>query len=147
MGTDIEQRLRRAEDILEIHQLFIDYGMHLDAGRFEEYGALFAREGELVVGPMGTAKGPTEISALMATQLEGKVGLTFHMIGSPMVQIDGDHATSEVMWSMIQPGPDGKPELAMLGRHRDQLVREDGRWRFQRRKGYIDIPNVYPTEK
>ena len=30
----------------------------------------------------------------------------------------------------------------MLGRHRDDLVREDGRWRFARRRGLVDIPSA-----
>lgn len=142
--SDLEARLRRAEDMLEIHQLFIDYGMHLDAGRFDEYGALFARDGELVMGPLGNARGPVEIGAMMAQQLDGMVGTSFHVISSPMVQLDGDVATAEVMWTALRAGADGRPELSMVGRHRDELVREDGRWRFRRREGLIDAPRVYP---
>lgn len=141
----IEARVRRAEDILEIHQLFYDYGMHLDAGRLDEYSQLFARDGVAKLGPMGSATGPAEIKALMTKVLDGLVGKTFHVIGSPMVELDGDEATSEVMWTMIQRGDDNQPEVAMLGRHRDRLVREDGRWRFRERRGFIDIPSTYPT--
>ena len=31
-----------------------------------------------------------------------------------------------------------------IGRHRDELVREDGRWRFQKRRGFVDIPSTMP---
>ena len=144
MGPELESRLRRVEDLLEIQQLFIDYGMHLDAGRFDDYAALFATDGEIRLGPMGRAKGRIEIRDTMTRALDGLVGKTFHVISSPMVQIDGDEATSEVMWTMIQRGDDGRPELAMLGRHRDQLVREDGRWRIRVRRGFIDVPSSYP---
>ena len=143
--TELDARVRRLEDLLEIHQLFIDYGMHLDAGRFEEYSQLFATDGEIRVGPLGKAKGRAAIRDTMAKALDGLVGKTFHVISSPMVTIDGDAATSEVMWSMIQRGNDGKPELAMLGRHRDQLIREEGRWKILVRKGFIDVPSSYPT--
>jgi len=145
MSADSEARLRRVEDILEIHQLFIDYGMHLDAGRFDEYSQLFATDGEVLLGPMGKAKGREQIRETMTRALDGLVGKTFHVISSPMVQIDGDSATSEVMWTMIQRGDDGKPEVAMLGRHRDKLIREDGRWKILLRRGLIDVPSVYPT--
>ena len=144
MGPELESRLRRVEDLLEIQQLFIDYGMHLDAGRFDDYAALFATDGEIRLGPMGRAKGRIEIRDTMTRALDGLVGKTFHVISSPMVQIDGDEATSEVMWTMIQRGDDGRPELAMLGRHRDQLVRENGRWRIRLRRGFIDVPTSYP---
>lgn len=140
----LEERLQRVEDLLEIHQLFVDYGAHLDAGRFDEYAALFSEDGEISMGPLGRAKGREEIRALMAGTLEGRVGESYHIISSPMVQLDGDDATSEVMWTVIHRDSDGQPRLTMCGRHRDHLVREDGRWRFARRKGYVDIPSSYP---
>jgi uncharacterized protein (TIGR02246 family) len=145
MSADLEARLRRMEDMMEIHQLFIDYGQHLDAGRFEEYSQLFATDGEIRLGPMGKAKGRDAIRETMTKVLADTVGKTFHIISSPMVKLDGDTATSEVMWTVIQDGKDGRPEVGMLGRHKDQLVREDGRWRIQIRRGYMDVPTTFPT--
>jgi len=142
----VEQRLRRLEDLAEIHRLFVDYGRHLDAGDFDAYADLFAADGEVRLGPMGSAKGRDEIRALMQRALAGVVGTSYHLITSPCVQIDGDTATSEVMWTVIQRGPDGAPVVGMIGRHRDELVREDGRWRFRLRRGFVDIPSVMPTE-
>ena len=144
MSADLEARLRTLEDLMEIHQLFVDYGMHLDAGQFDEYAQLFAKDGEIRLGPLGKAKGREQIRATMTTALEGLVGKTFHVISSPTVRLDGDRATSEVMWTMIQRSDDGTPDVAMLGRHRDELVREDGRWRIQVRRGLIDVPSTYP---
>lgn len=145
MDERLEARLQRLEDLMEIHQLFTDYGMHLDAGRFDDYAALFARDGEVRLGPLGKAKGREEIRATMAKVLDGLVGVTYHVISSPMVELRGDEATSEVMWTMIRRGDDGNPELAMLGRHRDELIREDGRWRIKVRQGLIDVPRTYAT--
>lgn len=144
--VSIEERLRRLEDRDEIHQLFVDYGQHLDAGDFAAYAELFAADGEVRLGPMGSAKGRDEIRALMEGALAGLIGTSYHLITSPRVQIDGDTATSEVMWTVIQRGPDGAPIVSMIGRHRDQLVREDGRWRFRKRRGYVDIPSAMPAQ-
>ncbi|GMU78311.1 MAG: hypothetical protein AMXMBFR46_11060 [Acidimicrobiia bacterium] len=146
-ALSIEQRLRRLEDRDEIHQLFVDYGQHLDAGDFASYADLFAADGEVRLGPMGSAKGRDEIRALMERALAGVVGTSYHLITSPRVQIAGDTATSEVMWTVVQRGPDGTPVVAMIGRHRDELVREDGRWCFRLRRGYVDIPSAMPTEE
>ena len=145
-SLSVEQRLRHLEDRDEIHQLFVDYGQHLDAGDFAAYAELFAADGEVRLGPMGSAKGRDEIRALMERALAGVVGTSYHLITSPRVQIDGDTATSEVMWTVVQRGSDGAPVVAMIGRHRDELVREDGRWRFRLRRGFVDIPSAMPTQ-
>jgi uncharacterized protein (TIGR02246 family) len=141
----IEQRLRHLEDLAEIHRLFVDYGQHLDAGDFAAYADLFAADGEVRLGPMGSAKGRDQIRSLMERALAGVVGTSYHVITSPRVQIDGDTATSEVMWTVVQRGPDGAPVVPMIGRHRDELVREEGRWRFRLRRGFVDIPSAMPT--
>ena len=140
--ADMEARLRRLEDLQEIHQLFVDYGQYLDAGDVDAYASLFAREGEILLGPVGRAKGPEAIRALMARVLEGTIGETYHVISSPQVELDGDSARSEVMWTVVRRGRDGEPEVTGIGRHRDELVREDGRWRFRSRRGFIDIPKT-----
>lgn len=143
--TSVEARLRRLEDLMEIHQLFIDYGAHLDAGDFEAYASLFAADGEVKLGPVGRASGRDEIRALMEGTLGGAAGSSYHVISSPRVELDGDTATSEVMWTVVNRGPDGQAVLSMIGRHRDRLVREDGRWRFRERRGDVDIPSAMPA--
>ena len=129
---------------MEIHQLFVDYGRHLDAGDFDAYAELFADDGEVLLGPMGRAKGREAIKATMIKAAGGSPGSSLHIISSPAVTLDGDRATSIVMWTVIQRDGDGRPVVGMIGRHVDELVRERGRWRFQRRKGYVDIPSVMP---
>lgn len=139
---DLAARLRRVEDTLEIQRLFVDYGRHLDAGDFAAYAALFADDGEVLLGPVGRAKGPSAIEAMMTEQLADRVGTTYHLITSPVVELDGDEATSEVMWTVIERADDGAPRVMATGRHRDHLVRERGRWRFRRRAGYVDVPSA-----
>ena len=143
--TDFESRLRRLEDLAEIHQLFVDYGHHLDHGDFAAYADLFAADGEVLLGPIGRATGRDEIRDLMERTLGGAAGSSFHVISNPVVVLDGDTATTDVMWTVVNRGADGSPVLSMIGRHRDQLVREDGRWRFKRRKGFVDIPSAMPA--
>jgi len=72
----------------------------------------------------------------------GEVGKTYHVISSPRVTLAGDTASSTVMWTVIARNPDETPLLTMVGHHVDTLVRVDGRWLFQRRKGVVHIPNV-----
>lgn len=141
----LEERLQRLEDRDAIHQLFIDYGRHLDAGDIDAYAALFCEDGEVMLGPMGKVKGRQGIHALMSKVLDGKVGSAFHVISSPRVELAGDTATSEVMWTVVQRDPEGKPKLTSMGRHRDQLRRDsDGVWRIAERRGYVDLPAKLP---
>jgi hypothetical protein len=143
MADTTESRLQRLEDLQAIQQLFIEYGNFLDAGDFESYSKLFAKEGEAMMGPMGRAKGPEAIKELMTRVIGDDVGKGYHLITSPIVKLDGDTATSDVMWSVIHRGADGNPVLTMMGRHKDDLVREDGQWKFLRRKGFVDIPSAF----
>jgi uncharacterized protein (TIGR02246 family) len=139
---DVESRLARLEDLLEIHQLFIDYGRHLDRGDFAAFAQLFARDGEILLGPIARAKGRADIQAAMEAALGGRVGETLHVISSPAVQLDGATATSEVMWTVLARTAAGGLAVTQAGRHVDELVREDGHWRIQRRKGFVDLSGV-----
>jgi 3-phenylpropionate/cinnamic acid dioxygenase small subunit len=144
MNASDEARLQRLEDLMEIHQLFIDYGMHLDSGDFEAYSLLFASDGEVMMGPLGRAVGPSAIKELMTKAIGDKVGSTFHVISSPMVQLNGDTATSKVMWTVVNRSDSNEAVLMAIGHHRDDLVRENGRWRFKKRRGFFDIPSTMP---
>lgn len=142
--TTPEERLQRLEDRDAIHQLFIDYGRFLDAGDFDAYAALFAADGEVILGPMGRATGRDNIRELMRKILDGRVGSAYHIISSPAVTLVGDQATSEVMWTVIQRDAQGKPFLSSMGRHVDRLVREAGVWKIAQRRGLIDLPQRLP---
>lgn len=143
MSDDLERRLRRLEDLTEIHQLFVDYGRALDDGDVARYASLFAATGRIDLGPIGRAEGPDAIEAMMATALEGLVGTSFHLVTSPQVTIDGDGATATVMWTVIQRDARDEPRVTMIGRHHDRLVREGGRWLIAERRGTIDVPSRY----
>jgi len=145
MPDDMHERLRRLEDLEEIRQLLVDYGHHLDAGDVEAYAALFADDGEVLLGPIGRAKGRAAIVELMTKVRARATGPSYHLVTSPIVRLDGDRATSEVQWTVIRPDAAGKLVVAMFGRHHDELVRERGRWRFLRRRGQVDVPVALPA--
>lgn len=144
VSRDIDARLRRLEGILEIQQLFVDYGLALDAGDFAAYAQVFSENGELNLGPLGTAVGRAAIEELMSRTMNGRVGTSFHIVSSPQITfVDDDRATSQVMWTVVHRQSDGSPKLTMMGRHVDQLVRENGTWKIASRRGLIDLPNEY----
>lgn len=144
MSGDLDARLRRIEDVLAIQQLFVDYGLALDAGDFSRYAQVFAENGELHLGPIGSAVGRTEIETLMARTMEGRIGTSYHIVSSPQITfVDDDHATSQVMWTVVHRQKNGEPKLTMMGRHVDRLVREKGGWKIASRRGLIDLPSEF----
>lgn len=143
---DLESRVRRLEDLLEIHQLFVDYGLFLDAGDFDSYAGLFTTDAVLRLGPVARADGRDEIRRVMSETLAGQTGRSYHIVSSPQVSLHGDRATSQVMWTVVHRQADGQPRLTMMGRHVDELRRENGRWRIATRRGFVDIPSVYEPQ-
>jgi hypothetical protein len=148
--SNLEARLKRLEDLEEIRRLFEDYGYHLDRGQWHEYAGLYAEDGQMRLGPV-RADGRVAIEAAAqegfgggsqsnqtAIRESGLGGL--HVIGSPRIELDGDRATAEVMWVVIVRDREDKLFVSSAGHHLDDLVRENGRWKFQKRRGFIDIP-------
>jgi uncharacterized protein (TIGR02246 family) len=140
-----EERLQRLEDLEEIRRLFADYKRTLDGKDFAAYAELFAGGGEFVAGEL-RAKGRAEIQALvegmLGNLLTAERGDDFHVVANPSLTVDGDRARSELVWLYIVRGEGDSPVLAKYGHYEDELVREDGRWRFLRRQAPTDIPAV-----
>jgi uncharacterized protein (TIGR02246 family) len=138
---ELAERLKRLEDMDEIRQLYIDYGRHLDAGEPVAYAALFARDAKVRLGPVMHANGREEIERAATPMLQpapdGSKN-SVHLLGSPRVEITGDAASGECVWAAISKSETGPP-VVLVGRHVDKLVREEGRWRFAQRLGFIDI--------
>jgi ketosteroid isomerase-like protein len=72
---------------------------------------------------------------------------TFHMmISNPVIDVDGDQATAEFMWTgVINGGIQDPPRLLEQGREYDLLVRQDGQWRIKKRVVIADsgLPERY----
>jgi uncharacterized protein (TIGR02246 family) len=143
--ADTGARLRRLEDLEQIRRLFVEYKSVLDKQDFAAYASLFAEDGEFVAGA-GVAKGRAAIKELVEAMpgslLGSAPGDDFHVIVNPLIEldpVDPDRARAELTWLYVVKGSDGGPALAKLGHYNDELVREDGRWRFLRREAPADI--------
>jgi ketosteroid isomerase-like protein len=135
-------RIQRLEDMEEIRTVLLNYGRYLDARDFAAYSRLFAKDGEWV-GGFGKVKGPAGIQAFMEKQIPGpNRGNTYHLLSNFVIEVNGDAATAWSRWAFVVPAPDGKPSIAQGGRYEDRLVRENGRWKFQRREAFTDIPQM-----
>jgi hypothetical protein len=139
----LEARLRRLEDLEEIRQLLLEYARRLDAADYVGYAALFTTDGELDA-QLGHAVGREAIVELLEQRLGSGPARTvkktaFHLVGTPDIELDGDDATSVVIWAYVTHDDDGFPIILQLGHYRDTLVRADGAWRFRRRRISRDL--------
>jgi uncharacterized protein (TIGR02246 family) len=131
----LEERLQRLEDLEEIRRLLEEYARCLDAGDHAAYAELFTEDGELHA-QLGQAKGRQAIRDLLDARLKGEARparTAFHQIGNATIEVDGDRATSRVLWAYVTHDDGNYPLILQVGHYDDVLVREDGRWRFERR--------------
>ena len=130
----LETRLRRLEDLEEIRQLLLEYARRLDAADFLGYAELFTADGVLNA-QLGRAEGREAIVALLQERLGTNPDRprkpAFHLVGNPDIRVDGDTATSTVLWAYVTHDSEGFPMILQLGHYRDTLARDDGAWKFR----------------
>jgi uncharacterized protein (TIGR02246 family) len=140
--AELEARVQRLEDREAIHGLFMRYRQCLDEKDFGGYAELFAEDGEFVAA-VAAAKGRAAIQELVdgmrGSLLTAVAGDDLHIVVNPEIAVDGDRATARSTWIYVVRGDDGEPTLCKVGHYEDELVREDGTWRFARRFAPMDM--------
>jgi uncharacterized protein (TIGR02246 family) len=118
------------EALEAIRRLLSIYAQLLDSGRIAEWGELFTSDALFQVWG-NTYRGRGEIVAAiggMQPELPGK-----HVCLTPVIDLLGpDRARA---WTDLSAFASAKDEIriATIGRYHDELVSQDGRWRFARR--------------
>jgi ketosteroid isomerase-like protein len=143
-GKSVQAQLQQALDILAIQQLLGDYTVQIDAKDWGAYSALFADDGELIFSS-ARAKGPAAIMKTMQgagpPSAAGRAPPEMkHLCTNIVIHVEGDHATAHSRWTALAADADGKIRVGGAGVYEDQLVRQRGQWKFQRRVVYGDFP-------
>lgn len=128
-------RLAALEDREAIRVLLRDYGRLLDERRFDEFGQLFAEDGEYLAGP--ATRGPKAIAeGLRRTFAGNSLGLSepnFHVLFNERITLAGAKAISSSQSFFVAPGADGTPRIVLMASYEDELVKTAAGWRFARR--------------
>jgi hypothetical protein len=128
--------LRMVLDRMAIEELFVRYYSGLGSGDPEGFGGYFADQAELDVNGI-VCRSRAEIAALYRDVAIDKPNLTgtFRMLLTNLfVQIDGDTATAQMLWTQtLNDTLKGPPRLIEQGREYDRLVRQNGRWKISKR--------------
>lgn len=128
-------RIQQLEDREAIRRIFVDYATYLDSGNHAGYASLFASDGVLVA-QLGEAVGPAAIEKILdealGPQVRGHLPQAIHVMNNQRIELDGDRATTEVIWFYLTTDPDTVPTVLQAGRYVDDLVRENGEWKIAR---------------
>jgi uncharacterized protein (TIGR02246 family) len=133
-----------AQDRAEIEDLMARYLFAMDWADYDAYAEMFTEDGELEYA-RGTAKGRDAIGESVRAfkqaiggiykDSKGNPALLRHIIAQTVIRIEGDRAFAVAFWwEMANDGPGDKPKAGTFGTYEDELVRQDGRWLFSRRR-------------
>jgi ketosteroid isomerase-like protein len=147
--ADLQEQITALHSKDEIRDLFAEYGRTLDNRDFAAFGALYARDGEYVSGGAATtAHGPEAIAALLRTLiLTNASGANLHTFSNEKIDVNGTTATATSRGAFYVQDANGGPMALMFATYRDELVHEDGRWKFKRREVIGDIPGRSNEER
>ena len=143
-SESVAARLQRFDDKDEIERLLLDYGRHLDARDFAGYASLFAKDGQWIggFGTVAAADIKAFMEKAMGTQNTAK---NYHLLSNFVITVKGDTATAWSRWAFVVPGQQGAA-IAQAGRYDDELVRENGKWKFKKRVASNDTGRPAQTK-
>ena len=121
---------------IAIPNLLYTYAMRFDDGDFEGAAALFDKGGVVAMGRR--IKGREAILAMWRQWVktyEGKP-LTRHITTNPIIELsaDGNAATCQSQWTVIQAAPGFALQIVASGRYADKLARDAAGWHFIERE-------------
>ena len=124
-------------DRLAISDLIARYALVVDGRDYDALDELFTDDARIDFtafgGPVGS---PAEIKTFLAANL-GIFSRTQHMMGLPLITIEGDRATARTSCNnpMVLTDADGSTKVWLIGLwYDDSLVRTSDGWRFTSRR-------------
>jgi len=122
------------EDRSKIHEVLAKYCTFGDNNRFGELAALFTLDGQWQ-GRMGSAKGRSEIEALMlrTNPPAGQGPVRRHLVTNIVITISGNSANAQSTFMMVRESENG-PMIGAVGSYDDTLTKIGDDWLIASRK-------------
>jgi hypothetical protein len=135
--TDLDEG-KPMSDYDEIRNLLASYSHYADDENYEAYADNYTEDGALVEsGIVITPREKIRELARRASELSAQAPQpsgSKHLQMNSAIQVTGDKATALTDLLVIRLDPERGWYIRGSGRYRDQLVKEEGRWRFKRRE-------------
>jgi hypothetical protein len=137
-----------AEDRAMIENLMSRYIFAFDWRQADAYAATFTEDGELNYAG-GTLKGREALRAMinqLRAQEKDAAGKDQsgkwpprkrHIVTSLLLDISGNKATARAYWAaVINDNPERHPVVTEYGHYEDELIKQNGRWLFTKRRTF-----------
>jgi 3-phenylpropionate/cinnamic acid dioxygenase small subunit len=123
---------------LAVTELLYRYAELIDAGDFDGVGELLGR------GNFMGVRGASSIAKLFATTTRrfpehGDTPRTRHLVQNPIVDVDGDAATSRSTFCVVQGTETVPLQPIVVGRYADSFARDEDGWYFTERKVDVEL--------
>jgi hypothetical protein len=122
-------------DIYEIQKILSKYVIAVDSKEFGLFDQCFTEDAEIELANTGVFT--KESYKQLCSQALPNLDATQHHLGLPIIEVDGDKASSRCYFvaqhvsNKLAP----KPFLIIGGWYNDQFARVKGEWRITRRQG------------
>jgi ketosteroid isomerase-like protein len=142
MGSNesLEARVQRLEDHQQILQSLIDYGELLDLRDLDAWAELWALDGEFEMSTGRLATGRAAIKDMLGAILATNPEPVMHLEINPRIAIDGDAASSTMMFGVARTQDDGLTRLVWCGHHHSRHARTPDGWKITYRRNAVDLP-------
>ena len=128
--TDLARQIQELADIEAIKQLKALYCYSIDDREVATLMERFTEDAVWDGGPAGRYEGKAAIQQYLV-DLPEVLSFAIHWVVNPLITVDGDSA--QARWYLIEPCTGARSGRALwgAGHYDDQMVREDGVWKFQ----------------
>jgi anthranilate 1,2-dioxygenase small subunit len=144
----------------ELREFYEDYAACLDAEALEEFPAFFTEDAlyrvisrenfddgleHATMYCLGRAMIEDRATATLKAALYQPRSLRHFISGVRIVGAEGDGVRAEANFLIVESLLESEPELLMVGRYLDRVVREDGRLKFRERTCVYDNYRIRTT--
>ncbi len=141
--------VQELSDRMEIQDLLVRYSHAVDSRDWVAFRRVFTADAHIDYTVFGGPAGGLDVIVPFLEAAMPMFSSFQHMIGPPMIDLDGDTARSRTICfnPMVYTKPDGDPHVFFCGLwYVDRLVRTTDGWRIAERveeRSYVDR---FPTE-
>ena len=128
------------DDHRAIERLLYRYADLIDAGDFAGVGALFGRARILAGG--NVIEGAAAVQAMYESYTRRYAcgtPRTQHLMGNPVIDIDGDTASARLRFTVFQALADFPLQPIITGRYQDRFARDADGWHFTERRMQTEL--------
>jgi ketosteroid isomerase-like protein len=118
-----------------IRELVEKYSYAVNARDYETLADCFTEKGVWDVGPPFNfrAEGRENLSAMIAASINENE-YVLQMPHATMIWLEGERARAHTTMQELVRGAKGNPGIQLLGIYHDSIVRDAGKWRFEKRE-------------